>query len=370
MISGMGVSGRVDRGFEPVREMFLETVVTGGGAFAATVDGRLVVDLWARGAGGGHWKEDTAAVLFSGTKGVVASVLLILADRGEVDLAAPVVSVWPEFGRNGKENITIAQLAAHAGGLPAVEQQLAHDDLRHPERIAALLATQKPMLPVGEPVYHAITWGWLVGEVVRRVTGRTAGELIRELLGDLDIRLGVDPAEPFARRIARIAPAPDYRLGAYLADEPDARLDLVYRNPPVAADEWGSPELLRSEIASANAVATARAMATMYGRLAAGGMVSAEMLARGGSPAAEGLDPLTGRPLRFGPTGYELAGTPSALGPAADAFGHTGTGGGSHGAWPSLRTGFSYLTARLRPESVDARARSLLDTLHGLVTSR
>jgi CubicO group peptidase (beta-lactamase class C family) len=366
----MGVSGHAEPGFERVRDTFLEILPTGGGAFAATVDGRLVVDLWARGAGGGQWDDDTAAVLFSGTKGVVGTVLLVLADRGRLDLDAPVASVWPEFGTAGKEDITIAQLAAHAAGLPAVEQRLRRDDLFHPEHIAALLAAQRPMLPPGTPTYHAITWGWLCGEIVRRVEGRGVGEVARELFGDLDIRIGLDPADPLASRVARIAPSPDYRLGAYLVDDPDPRLELVYGNPPVGPDDWADADLLRPEIPGVNGVATARAMAEMYGRLVSGELVSAETLRRGSSAEAVGDDPLTGRLLRFGPTGYELAGTPSALGPAGDAFGHTGTGGGSHGGWPSLRTGFSYLTARLRPETVDARARSLLDTLHDAVTSR
>jgi CubicO group peptidase (beta-lactamase class C family) len=366
----MGVSGRAARGFERVRDRFLETLPTGGGAFGATVDGRVVVDLWGRGAGGGQWEEKTAAVLFSGTKGVVATVLLVLADRGRLDLDAPVASVWPQFAQGGKGDITIGQLAAHAAGLPAVEQPLRREDLTHPERIAALLAAQEPMLPPGTPSYHAITWGWLCGEIVRRVEGRSAGEMVRELFGDLDIRIGVDQADPFAGRIARVAPSPDYRLGAYLAEDPDPRLHQVYGNPAIAADEWGDPALLELEIPAANGVATARAMAELYGRLVCGTLVRPATLALARTPAAEGDDPLTGRLLRFGPTGYELAGTASVLGPPADAFGHTGTGGGSHGGWPSLRTGFSYHTARLRPETVDARARSLLDTLHDAVTSR
>jgi len=237
-------------------------------------------------------------------------------------------------------------------------------------RIAALLAAQEPMLPPGTPSYHALTWGWLVGEVVRRVEGRSIGAVVRDLFADLEIRIGVDPQDAFSRRIARLAPSPDYRLGAFLAENPDPRLEQVYRNPPIPVEDWGDPELLAMEIPAGNGVATARSMAELYGRLACGRLVSDSSLAMAHTAEAEGDDPLTGRPLRFGPTGYELAGTPSVLGPAADAFGHTGTGGGSHGAWPSLRTGFSYLTARLRPETVDARARVLLDTLHDAVTSR
>jgi len=285
-----------------------------------------------------------------------------------------VGDVWPEFATAGKEDVTLGMLFAHAGGVPGVAEQLTVDDLADPPRIARALAAQAPLVDPGTPSYHAITYGWLAAEVVRRLDGRSVGRLLAdELAGPLglDVAIGVGPGHPLASRRATLRPAPDYRLSAFLEGEPDPRLDLVYGNPPLGIPAWNDYALLEIEAPAVNAVATARALAAMYGGLVAetDPLVSPGSLLLAGSEASAGDDPLSGRPLRFGPTGYELQGTPSELGPPADALGHTGTGGTSHGAWPSLRTGFSYVTADLRPENADGRAGALLAALHEAVAA-
>lgn len=193
---------------------------------------------------------------------------------------------------------------------------------------------------------------------------------LAEPLG-LDIAIGLDPASPLQASLATVREAPEFALSAYLSDDPDPRLSLVYGNPPLGPHAWNDPELLALEVPAVNAVATARSMAVLYGGLVGSQdpLVRPDTVATGRSEASRGDDPLSGRPLRFGPTGYELAGTPSELGPPPDAFGHTGAGGGSHGAWPSLRTGFSYVTADLRPENADGRARDLFRALHTAIAA-
>jgi hypothetical protein len=207
------------------------------------------------------------------------------------------------------------------------------------------------------------------------VDGRGVGTFVREELalplGDLDVRIGLDPGDELAAERAPLRMGASFQLGAFGVAEPDPRLQLVYGGSPVTPEVWNDPAVLVIGVPAAGGVANARALATLYGRLVApGGPVARDTLQRGLQPAGAGDDPLTGRPLRFGPTGYELAGTPSALGPAADAFGHTGAGGSSHGGWPSLRTGFSYVTAELRSEDDDQRARTLLAALHEALTAR
>jgi hypothetical protein len=181
---------------------------------------------------------------------------------------------------------------------------------------------------------------------------------------DLDLRIGLQGDAAAADRLARLRRAPGYALSALATVDYDPRLDLVYGNPPlgdfVDDDGWLDPP-----VPGVNGIATARAMATLYGALVTGMLVGAPTLAAGVATAAAGDDPLSGRPLRFGPTGYELSGTPSELGPPADAFGHTGAGGSSHGGWPALRTGFSFLTSELRREDLDGRSATLLAALHG-----
>ena len=315
------------------------------------------------------------AMLFSGTKGVMATLLLIAAGRGLIELDAPVVRYWPEFAAAGKGATTVAQLASHCAGLPGLSEPVPASALAEPRRLAQMLAAQAPLTEPGRPCYHALSYGWLVGELLRRADGREAGQLVAEELAGplgLDLRLGLPADDPMHARRARLRQAPAYRLSAFLTEDPDPRLELVYGNPSLAGDGWNDAAALEPAVPAANAVASARAMATLYGRLVDGGGIplGPDLVAVGAGPAAAGDDPLSGRPLRFGPTGFELAGTPSPLGPPADAVGHTGAGGSSHGAWPSLRTGFSYLTADLRSEPDDGRAAALLEALHGVVMTR
>jgi CubicO group peptidase (beta-lactamase class C family) len=366
--SGTGaVSGAVAPGYEPVREAFAAAAEGSACAFAAWVDGRPACDLRA-----GSFGPDSATVLYSGTKGVAATALLLLVEDGVLDLDAPVAEVWPELAAAGKSRITVATLLAHAAGLPAVERPLERSDLADPRRLAAALAAQAPMLDPGVPSYHAVTWGWLASELGLRAGGSTLGVVIRDRLAGplgLDLQLGVAATDPLAARLVRPHLAPDYRLTAFMAEEPDPRLERVYGNPRFAIDSWADPDLLAIEAPAVNGVATARAMATLYGELACGRVLRPETVARASQTASEGDDPLTGRRLRYGPSGYELAGTPSELGPALDAIGHTGAGGGSHGAWPALRTGFSFLPADLRSQDADRRAADVLAALHEVVAA-
>lgn len=361
------VCGVVAAGYEPVREAFAAAADGSACAFAAFADGRIVCDLYAGGFG-----PDAATVLYSGTKGVAATALLLLVDDGALDLDAPVAAIWPEFAAAGKAEITVATMLAHAAGLPAVERPLERRDLADARALAAALAAQAPMFAPGVPSYHAVTWGWLASELCLRACGSRLGAVIRDRLAaplGLDLRLGLREDDPLAARLVRPRLAPDYRLTAFIAEDPDPRLERVYANPPLPLDSWADPDLRAIEAPAVNGVATARAMATLYGELVCGRLVRPETVFRAAQTAAEGDDPLTGRRLRYGPSGYELAGTPSELGRAQDAIGHTGAGGGSHGAWPGLRTGFSFLPAELRSQDADRRAADVLLALHEVVAA-
>ena len=229
---------------------------------------------------------------------------------------------------------------------------------------------------MGTASYHALTYGWLCDALVRRVDGRSVGTFIAdEIAGPLglDLSIGTPPAR--AERAAQLRRAPNFAFSAFLGDgPPDPRLRFVYANPPLSLDGQ-DPALLAVEVPGANCVATARAMAQMYGCLAAGGkigdvrLLDPDTIEFGHRQLSAGEDPLSGRMLRFG-VGFEIAPNPSALGPPPDAFGHTGAGGSSHGAWPSLRTGFSLIVSEMRPEDDDGRARRVLDALHVAVEGR
>jgi CubicO group peptidase (beta-lactamase class C family) len=373
MIRPVGaVAGSIAPGYEQVRAVFSEVVESQaagtGAALAAVVDGHLVVDLWGGAANpaGMPWQEDTTCVLFSGTKGVIATALLTLVDQGRLRLTDRVADHWPEFAAAGKIDITVAQLGAHAAGLPYIDQPLDGSDLTDPVRLADLLAAQPPVLAVGQPCYHAITYGWLCDGLIRHASGRSAAELVREALTEplgLDIRIGLNGDLAAAGRLARLHRAPGYQVSALAVGNPDPRLHQVYYPSILSGDDsW-----LEAPLPAANGIATARAVATLYGAVVSGTVVGMHTLADATETASQGDDPLTGRPLRFGPTGYELAGTPSQLGPPGDAFGHTGAGGSSHGGWPQLRTGFSFVTSELRREDLDHRSQRLLSSLHTVV---
>ena len=366
------VSGTVAPGYELLHEEFADVVASQspatGAAFAATVDGRVVADLWggAVNAAGSPWQQDTLCVVLSGTKGIVATALLVLVDEGRMLLTDRVSDHWPAFADGGKSDITVAQLGSHAAGLPYVTEALSSAEQSDPAVLADALARQTPVVPVGVPSYHAITWGWLCDGLIRHVASMGTAELVRDRLAvrhGLDLRISLADEPDTAGRLARLQRAPAYQPSALASEDPDPRLDFVYATP----FNLESEQSLSIPAPAVNGIATARAMAAMYSAVLAGTIVGLDTLVRGIETAAEGDDPLTGRPLRFGATGYELWEASSRLGPSQDAFGHTGSGGSTHGAWPQHRAGFSFATSELRARRADDRAERLLDALHAAV---
>lgn len=372
-------AGHLEPGFGPVADTFAASVDPAGpgAALAVVVEGRPVVDLWAgtRDDAGSPWREHTCCLVFSGTKGVTATAVLLLVERGLLDLSWPVARLWPEFAAGGKGAVLVRDVLAHTAGLPGISERLEPADLGRPERIDDLLARQRPITAVGVPTYHAMTFGWLVDALVRRTDGRSVAQVVAaDIVRPLGLDLWIGVPDDVLDRVATLRVAADFEVAALAGNgQPDPRLRLVYGNPPLVDLDWGSASVLQAGIPSANGVTTARSMARLYGCLALGGAIDGHRLLESATvtaAAAElsaGPDPLSGRPLRFG-AGFELAGTPSVLGPAADAFGHTGSGGSSHGAWPALRTGFSLVVSELRPEARDHRAGAVLAALHRVVS--
>lgn len=354
----------VEEGFGTLADSFKAVAGSDPGlAFAATRDGRPVADLWYGTIDGSRpWKSDTPALIFSGTKGLVATGILILIDRGALRLEQPVHEVWPEFRAGHKDQVLVAHVLSHTAGLPGLEGRF---DLFDHLAMARLLARQTPTVPVGVTSYHAVTFGTLCDELIRRVDGRSAGRFVAEEIAgplDLDLWIGTPPA--VAARTAVPHRREDFKLAAELAPYPDPRLEQVYGS--LDGVDWSKS--LHCEIPAVNGVATAPALARFYGCLARGGelegvrLLSDETVKLATREFAGGIDPLSGRLLRFS-AGFELTGTPSQLGPVPDAFGFTGSGGSSHGAWPSRQVGFSLVISEMRPETSDDRAHRILGAL-------
>jgi CubicO group peptidase (beta-lactamase class C family) len=354
------IQGHVEPGFERVREAFAEGFSSGGergASAAAVVDGTLVVDLWGGTAddAGRPWDRDTLVNVFSVTKPLAATCLLILVERGSVRLDDPVARRWPEFAAAGKAEVTVRQVLAHQAGLDYFTEPLAVDDLIDWDRATALLAGSSPRWTPGSTHgEHAAYYGHLVGELVRRADGRSLGRFLREELAgpwQLDFQVGLEEAE--LRRVAEVVDPEDavhrevrggseaYRLAL---DNPSAMLDPAVVN----SRRWRE-----AEIPAVNGHGTARAVARFYAGLAAGGeldgvrLLSESLVAQLLDPQRDGEDEVLGRRVAWGlgvqvdPGGYGLGGI-----------------GGSAGWWDARGYAFGYATRRLgthdRAETVDA----------------
>ncbi|WP_285362897.1 serine hydrolase domain-containing protein [Microbacterium sp. LMC-P-041] len=375
-----GTHGFVAEGFEIVAELFRANFSARqevGAAFSAVVDGRMVVDLW----GGTRdrvtadpWKQDTMQLTFSGTKGIVAGVLLMLVDRGLLGLDEPVATYWPEFAQHGKGDITVGNVLSHRAGLPIIEGPVFEDDLIDPEAMAARLAGQEPRWPhASRASYHALTYGWLCGEIVRRVTGASIGEFVRTEIAEplgVDLWLGLPPE--LEERVSQLCLGEDFTAVKEYICSGDG--GPRYANPGLFDEPliWNQPRFHQAEIPGVNAIIDARSMATYYGCLALGGtlgdvrLTSPETIAQFVTERTRAVDALSGESLAFG-AGFMLQSQNAEFGPALAAYGHTGAGGSIHGMWPRHRTGFSYITNQMCDDTDDDRTRGLLAALYAAV---
>jgi CubicO group peptidase (beta-lactamase class C family) len=360
------IQGRTDPRFERVREAFAQEFADGnelGAAVCVTLEGETVVDLW-----GGHqdrertrpWRRETLANVYSTTKGITALALHRLVDEGLVDLDAPVARYWPEFAQAGKERIPVRYLLSHQAGLPAVRKPLPSDALYDWELMCDALAEQAPWWEPGRAHgYHALTYGWLVGEVIRRVRGRSVGAVVRE---EIARPLGVDFEIGFGPELdARVAPlfqgpihaAPDGRpafdLVKEVTENPEGMLARTFANPPVLDLERVNFRQWRAaEIPAANGHTNAHSLARIYAALANGGslggvrVLSREAVERARAEQASGRDEVLPMPTRLG-LGFFLSSDWEPLGPNPGAFGHGGAGGSRAVADPEHRLSLGYV---------------------------
>ena len=271
------IHGDCDPRFERVREAFASNFEQGldaGASVAVTLRGEPVVDLWAGSAnddGSKAWEKDTIVNVYSTTKTMTALCALILADRGELDFYAPVAKYWPEFAQNGKETIEVRHLMSHTAGLPGWEKQITVEDLYDWDKVTSLLAEQAPWWEAGTVSgYHAITQGNLVGEVVRRISGKSLGQFFAsEVAGplDADFHIGLDPKHD--SRVADLIP-PEGVAGA-LAAPADSVPGRVFRWPTMNALDSRTRGWRGAEIPAANGHGNARSIARIHTVLANGG---------------------------------------------------------------------------------------------------
>lgn len=385
-----GVQGTVADGFEAVREAFVRNFDERGERGAAVTayrHGRKVVDLWGGtkdvdgdlAAGDAPWGPGTAQVVRSATKGVAAAALLLLHQRGELDLDAPVGAYWPEFKARGKDGVLVRHVLAHRAGVPALDRPLTPAEALDPDLAAAVVAAQAPFWePGADHGYHAQTYSWLTGELVRRVTGKAVGEWIdTEIARPLGLGLWVGLPEAEAARVGRMGRIEAPAGPGGLRVRPKRNVAEAYADPAsLTSRAFGAIDPLPDEndpayraaaLPASNGVATADGLARFYAALIGEvdgreRLFTPETVEAARAEASAGPDRVLVVPTRFG-LGYMLHGGASPL-LAPGSFGHPGRGGALGFADPESGTAFGYVTNGMnKGVTADPRAQALVRAL-------
>jgi len=368
------IGGWVEARFEPVLDAFAENFDRRGEVGAAVcvyLHGHPVVDVWggvADAATGRPWESDSVVVVYSSTKGVTSVCANLLIERRRIDPAAPVAQYWPEFAAGAKASITVAQAMSHQAGLPLVEGEYTLGEALSWDPMVRALAAQTPIWPPGtRHGYHMRTFGWLVGELVRRVDGRTIGTFWRDEIAEplgLDFWIGLP--EEIEPRVATLVP-PKRDLGALLQEfGPDLLLARVFSNPSGLFgynEMWNTRAIHAAELPSSNGIGDARSLARMYasciGEVDGMRTLQPSTVAAATVEQACGKDEVLMTDSCFG-LGFML-GTSFGAANRPSAFGHAGAGGSLSFADPDVGLAFGYVMNDLRFEpNGDPRSEELV----------
>jgi CubicO group peptidase (beta-lactamase class C family) len=383
MSDAQSIHGHCDARFARVRDVFaghFEQGLEVGAAVCVVHDGRTVVDLWA-----GHadekrtrpWQRDTLVNVWSTTKGIAALAAHQLVDDGRLDLDAPVTRYWPEFGAAGKQGARVRDLLSHRAGVPAIRKPVAKTDLLEWDTMTGLLAAETPWWEPGtRHGYHALTYGWLVGEVVRRVSGKRIGDFVRErVCAPLGVGFEIGFGPQLDGRVAELVQGPVAGGDAApaflksLLEEPEGVVAKTFGNPPVLDIPFVNSRAWRAaEIPGAGGHGDAASLARIFGALARGGEIDGvrllrpQAIERARVPLSEGLDCVLQLPTRVGAGFFLPRPEDASYMPNPRAFGHGGAGGSYAHADPEARFGFGYTMNLMHMGAwlVDPRAQRLL----------
>jgi CubicO group peptidase (beta-lactamase class C family) len=390
--TGVSIGGFTAPGFESVRERFdanFREFGERGAAVCAYRDGQSVVDLWGGEAEPGRsWERDTPAIVMSAGKGVVALVAQVLEERGLVDVDDPVARYWPEFATHGRGEVTIAMVLTHRAGMPWFEDYHRVCDLDRPasfldtEGIVAAIESSPPVMEPGTLAYHSQTMGFIIGEVTRRVTGLTIGRFLADQICEpLGAEFYVGLPLALAPRVATLSCDEAFdseEIKAFFsAETPGGRSMLCGPQRhlgEIVRRTLGDVDFMRSELAAAGPVGTARGLARLYAVLAHGGeldgvtLVSPESIERFSAAQVRGTDASWLQEYNLA-LGYQRGLFPGfSWGPHAEAFGHSGMGGATGFADPVGGISFGYVTNHFRLDvGVDLRVQALIDALYACV---
>ena len=388
------IQGEVKGGFERVKDAFAENFDKHGdvgAAFALYHHGEKVVDVWGGIADvdtGRPWAEDSLQLVFSTTKGATAVCAAILAQRGELDIDAPVTKYWPEFGAEGKQDIPVRWLLSHRAGLPVVDDPPSPEEALAWDPIIKALENQKPVWEPGTAHgYHALTYGWLVGEVVKRISGKSLGTFFADEVAKplgLDFWIGLPASEE--SRVSPLIQGDAFNAAAAEFDVeqlPDGIREIAeaFLNPDSLVNralfvtkpalEFNSREVHAAEIPAANGITDARSLARMYAGLVGDGVDGVRLLtddtvAKITTEQSNGPDSVLFAPTRFG-LGFFLHSAFAPLGQEG-AFGHAGAGGSLGFADPKADIGFGYVMNKM-PQNLagDPRTLGLINAVYASI---
>jgi len=351
--------GWTARGYEVVRDAFAANLRVGediGAAVAVYRFGECVVDLWGGAVcqDGDPYPEDALQVVFSATKGLTTLCLAALVEDGLVDLERPVAAYWPEFGQGGKETITVRQLASHQAGLPAFDAPVGPAEIVAWDTCVELLAGQEPLwVPGSSHGYHPVTFGFLVGEVIRRASGLSVGKFFQERFArplGLDAWIGL-PRSAYGRVVPEVEAAVGDGIGRVFSDAEATAGTLTNRafsNPTVDVATFGDPALFGAEIPAVNGICDARSLARAYSSVVEGPLrlLGSSVVDEMRKVVVDGPDRvLVDLPTRFG-TGFMLASLREPM-LGAGSFGHNGRGGSLAFAHPESGVAYGFVANRM-----------------------
>jgi len=341
MTNKIEIRGYCEERFEPVKKVLAQNIESGsdiGTSFAATIDGKFVIDIW-----GGYtdaaqtreWERDTIVNVFSTTKVMSVLCVLMLIDRGFIDLDSPVANYWPEFSQSGKEQLPVRYLLSHTAGLPGFNKVIKMETLYNWKEIVNILAAQTPSWEPGtRSGYHSITQGYLLGELVRRVTGKTIGTFFREEISDpLNADFYIGLSEQHDSRVADLI-APPPIPNQLMENNEELRAARGFFNPVLPIEKCLTREWRNAEIPAANGHGNARSVARIGAAIACGGeldgvhLLSLKTIEKAIEEQSYTKDLVIQIPIRWG-LGFGLNSKEIRLGRNQRAFCWGGAGGSS-----------------------------------------
>ncbi len=369
----MKIHGTTSPTFKTLRDAFARNFADGleyGAAVAVMLDGRMVAHLW-----GGHadaarnrpWTEDTLVNVWSVTKGVMALAVAMLVERGKLRYDQHIADVWPEFAANGKADITIEQALSHTAGLNGLSVAMDEAGLLAWEPYVNAIAAMAPLWEPGSRcVYHALTYGHLAGETLRRVDGRRVSQFVQdEISGKLGAAFFIGLPQVFDHLAAEMIEGP--KASDWVRDVLKGDCPQSCRNPTPVATAPNARAWRAAEIPGGNGHCTAAGLAAIYGNMVGGAapLITASTVREATRIRFEGVDSSNGFPCRWG-AGFSLREDAYGKRASPGSFGHGGWGGALGFADPEAKLGFAYVTNHMLgfDDGVDPRRSRLIEAVY------